>query len=66
MREVKTSKGTWKIHGVDIIPSDSIYIDVKKCIEEGTLSPTHLQTITGHRSPIEVNFSERSITFSRF
>lgn len=66
MREIRTTKGTWKINGITLTPSDSIYQKLNVAIEEGTLSEAHLQKITGHLLPIKVDFSERSITFYNF
>lgn len=67
MREVKTrTKGTWKVHGVCLIPSDSIYSTLVESIESGKLSQPYLQQVTGHKAPIVVNVLDREITFHRF
>lgn len=66
MRTMTTRKGNWNIHGVALTPSDAIYHKLQKCIEEGTLAEAHLQQVTGHKLPIKVDFSERSITFCNF
>lgn len=66
MRQINTTKGTWKISGINLIPSDSIYVELKKCIENGELEESHLQKITGHLLPIIVNHKKQTIEFSTF
>lgn len=66
MATIANTNGNWKLHGINLIPSDEIYKKIKKAIEEGNLSEEHLQKITGHRLPINVNFTERSIHFINY
>ena len=63
MREIKTSKGTWKLHGVNVIPEDTIYREVQKAIEEDNLTEAHLQAVTGQRAPIDIDFKNQTVTF---
>ena len=66
VRKITNKNGNWVIYGINLIPSDSIYIKLKKAIESNNLSEEYLQKITGHLLPIHVNFSERSITFCNY
>lgn len=66
MREITTTKGTWKIYGVYFAPSDSIYSILKKAIEAGNLQQDYLQQVTGHRSPIKVDEERKTIHFLNF
>lgn len=66
MRKMATSKGNWKISGINIIPSDSIYINIQKAIEEGNLTQEYIQSVTGHLAPIYINKDSRTITFASF
>ena len=66
MNTIKTTTGNWKIRGINLISSDSIYQKVKSAIESGNLSQSFIQKETGHLAPIEVNMAEQSITFSNF
>ena len=66
MRKITTTKGTWKIHGINMIPSDSIYQIVKDAIESDNLSEEYLQKETGHRLPIFIDKQKKTITFSNF
>lgn len=66
MRKMDTTKGTWKIYGINLIPSDSIYAKLVKCIVNGQLEESHIQKITGHLSPITVDCKNKTIVFSNF
>lgn len=66
MREIETTKGTWKIYGVYFTPSDSFHDIVKMAIESGNLRQSYLQQITGHRAPIQVDRASKEIHFLQF
>lgn len=66
MTKIATTKGTWKMYGINVISSDSIYQKVKAAIESGNLSEEHLQKETGHKLPININMQKREIAFSNF
>jgi len=63
---VQTSKGTWKLSGICLIPSDSIYQEVKKAIEEDNLTQGYIQGVTGHLAPIIIDKNEKTISFQSF
>ena len=63
---IKTTKGTWNLHGINLLTSDSIYQKVKDAIETDNLSEDYLQKVTGNLAPITVNIPERTVSFSRF
>ena len=68
----ETRKEVLKMNVFNIRDYGAVFADtlqtekIQKAIEEGNLSEAHLQKITGHRLPIEVNFNERSIHFINF
>lgn len=64
--KIKTSKKTWEVTGMCFVSSDSIYSNIKKCIESGNLSQQHLQNVTGNRAPVDVDIPNRVIAFSSF
>lgn len=66
MRQIKTTKGTWKIYGVYFTPSDSFYDIVKKAIESGNLRQSYLQQVTGHCAPIQIDCASKEIHFLNF
>ena len=53
----------WNVHGINMISSDSSYQKIKAVIEEGNVTEKRLQTVTGHRLPIDVNIKKRTINF---
>ena len=53
----------WVVRGLNLISSDSIYQKLVHAIKENNLSEKHLQDITGHRAPIQVNTKEQTIVF---
>lgn len=63
---LNTTKGTWKINGINLIASDSIAIKLKESIEAGKLEQAYLQKYLGNSLPIIVDTEAKSITFSRF
>lgn len=66
MRNMITTKGNWKISGINLIPSDSIFINIRKAIEEGNLSQEYLQGVTGHLAPIYIDTVAKTIRFASF
>lgn len=60
----KTSK--WRINGINLAPSDAIYQNIQEAAAAGNLSETHLAGIAGHRGPVDVDFSTRTIDFRNF
>lgn len=63
---MKTAKGIWEILGINLIPSDSMYGDIKSAIEGNNLTESYLQKKIGHLAPISINFQQRQIAFSSF
>lgn len=63
MRTMYTKKGSWRIFGIALTPSDSIYTSIREAIEENKLSQEYLQKVTGHLAPIIIDMDERSICF---
>ena len=63
---IKTTKGTWNLHGINLLTSDAIYQIVKDAIETDNLGQDYLQKVTGHLAPITVNIPEKTILFSSF
>lgn len=61
---MKTSKGVWKIFGICLTKSDALYTKIKDAIENDLLTQEHLQKVTGHLLPINVDMQQRTITFS--
>lgn len=64
--EMKTSKKNWNISGINMISTDSIYQKIKESIESGNLSQKYLQNVTGHFSPIIIDWQLREIEFYSF
>lgn len=64
--EVITNKGTWRVDGVNFIPTDNIYIVIRQAIEDGTLSVSLLKEKLLYDAPIEINIPEYRISFGRF
>ena len=50
----------WKVYGINVIPSDSIYQRILEVINRA------LQGGTGHRAPIIIDTDHRTISFERF
>jgi len=65
MNMVKTSKGSWKITGVNFIPSDSVCSIIKDAVEKNNLEQSFLQRATGHLAPIIINHEDKTIDFCR-
>lgn len=64
--DMTVAKGeTWKIFGLNIIPSDSIFSKIKEAIDSGNLSQSYLQKHTGHLAPIVIDQENQSIDFYR-
>lgn len=59
------NRGTWKIFGLNIIPTDSIFSTIKEAIDSGNLSQSYLQKYTGHLAPITFDLENHYITFHR-
>ena len=66
MRKMNTTTGTWEIIGVNLLPSDSLYLKLKECVEKDHLDISYLQKATGHMAPIKVDKKNRQIIFSCF
>lgn len=56
----------WKVYGINVIPSDSIYQAIEDILNSGKITQTALQGATGHRAPIIVDEVKRTISFERF
>lgn len=63
---VKTKKGNWAIHGLNLVSSDSICQKIVEAINEDTLEQTDLQKITGNLAPIIVDKKRKSINIHSF
>jgi len=66
MRKMTTNNGTWRIHGINLIPSDDIYINLQQAINDDNLDQAYLQKISGNYAPIIVDKVAKTIDFSRF
>ena len=66
MRKMKTERGIWTIYGLNLIPSDAIYLRLKEAIEQDRLDQKYLQYITGHNGPIIVDRKKKTIEFLSF
>ena len=65
--KMKTANcGTWRVHGINLISSDSIYKKLENAIQSGNLEISYLQKVTGHLSPISVDKKRREIKFLNF
>lgn len=59
-----TLRGTsWRVCGMTLIPSDSIYKDLVTAINENTLDQEYLQKVTGYRNPIIIDRKNHYIQF---
>ena len=56
----------WKVYGINVIPSDSIYQRILEVINSGNVTERALQGGTEHRAPIIVDEVKRTISFERF
>lgn len=66
-RTIATKSGElWKVSGINIIPSDSIYQAIEDILNSGKITQTALQGATGHRAPVIVDKEKRTISFERF
>lgn len=63
---VKTKKGNWAIHGLNLVSSDEILKKIIRAIEKDTLDQAYLQKITGNLAPIIVDKKHRSIKVYSF
>lgn len=68
MREIATAtNGTWKVHGIFLAPTDSIFDTIKKAIEsDKDLRQDYLQEKTGHHGPILISRIQKEIRFLSF
>lgn len=66
MATITTRNGNWKVVGMNLAPSDSIYATLKSHIESGNLEQAALQKATGNNLPIIVDYSSKTITFRNF
>ena len=65
-RKIVTKRGTWKVYGVNIVPTDSLYTLLVDAINKKLLSPHYLQHISGCNAPIRVNAKAKTIDFASF
>lgn len=63
MLEIKTSKGTWRIHGLNFTKDDATYCILQKAIETGNLKQRQLQFLTGSQKSIIVDRASKEIFF---
>ena len=54
----------WDVYGLTIAKSDSTYQTIADAIKSGNVNQKHLQKVTGHRLPIDVNVTLHTIDFS--
>lgn len=64
--KLHTSKRTWHIDGITLIPSDSIYKKLVAAIETCNLEQKFLQKETGHYAPILVDTENAYMQFCSF
>lgn len=56
----------WKVYGINVISSDSIYQRILEIINSGDVTEKNLQGSVGHRAPIIIDKEKRRISFERF
>lgn len=66
MSKVKTSNGTWRIHGLDFSSSDPLYSILKGAIESHNLREKYLKYVTNWEKSILVDRSSKEIHFLSF
>lgn len=66
MVEIQTSKGTWRIHGLNFIKDDATYYILQGAIETGNLKQRQLQYLTGWTNFIYVDKASNEIRFEKF
>lgn len=66
MGEVKTSNGTWRIHGLDFSSSDPLYYILKGAIESHNLRERHLKYVTNWKKSIIVDRPSKEIHFLNY
>lgn len=62
-RTMNTENGTWKVMGLNLTPTDSIYQMIVSAINSNNLEQNYLQDVTGHRAPILVDKKAQTIQF---
>lgn len=63
MIEIKTTKGTWRIHGLNFTKNDATYYILQGAIEAGNLKQRQLQFLTGSQKSIIVDRASKEIFF---
>lgn len=63
MVEVQTTKGTWRIYGLNFIKNDATYYILQETIEAGNLKQRQLKYLTGWQKGIYVDKSSQEIHF---
>lgn len=66
MLEIKTSKGTWLIHGLNFTKDDATYCILQRAIETGNLKQRQLQYLTGWTNSIIVDKMSQKIYFLKY
>jgi len=54
----------WNIAGINLCQSDAIFQDLQKAIAADKF--TSLIGIAGHRGPMDIDYSTRTVTFRNF
>ena len=63
MTRTMNTVGSWKVSGINMVPSDSIYQAIVSAINAGKTEQNYLQDVTGHRAPILVDKKAQTIQF---
>lgn len=66
MIEIETTKGTWRIYGLDFTNGDATYYILQGAIETGNLKQRQLQYLTGRTNPIYVDKTSKEIHFLKY
>lgn len=66
MIEIETTKGTWRIYGLNFTKGDAIYYTLQGAIEAGNLKQRQLQYLTGWTNSIFVDKMSKEIHFLKY
>ncbi|MCI8362365.1 MAG: hypothetical protein HFJ41_04445 [Clostridia bacterium] len=66
MIEIKTTKGTWRIYGINFNKDDATYYILQRAIEAGNLKQRQLQYLIGWTNSIIVDKMSKEIHFLKY
>ena len=56
----------WKVQGINLVPTDSIYKNIEDVVNSGDISEERLQKATGYKVPIQIDRKNNIIHFASF